>query len=215
MSLWTIQELEVAVEEALANAGYQDPSNRQIRSIPDTRTIRYYTTIGLIDRPVEMRGRTALYGFRHLLQLVAIKRLQAEGHSLQAIQQKLAGLPDQRLVDLAQLPKETDSNSQPDLPLDSDSSSEPSSLLSHSLVSDELDTSSDSRDPHFWKHRPDQTTSDPVEPKSLPLWIGIPLDQEVNLLIRGLDPLTSVDIQRIREAATSLLNFLKAQGYLS
>jgi DNA-binding transcriptional MerR regulator len=213
--LWTIQELETAVEEALANAGYQDPSNRQIRSIPDTRTIRYYTTIGLIDRPVEMRGRTALYGFRHLLQLVAIKRLQAEGESLQAIQQKLTGLPDQALVDLAQLPKEVASNAQPHLPLPSDLSSESSSLPSHSLELNESDPVSGTRDPHFWKHCPDQTTSDSVESTPLPLWIGIPLDTDVNLLLRGVAPLTAEDIQGIRQAATSLLNFLKAHRYLS
>ena len=49
----------------------------RVRAVPDRRAIRWYTTIGLIDRPVAHRGRTALYGPRHLLQLVAVKRLQA------------------------------------------------------------------------------------------------------------------------------------------
>jgi hypothetical protein len=31
-----------------------------------------------VDRPVEFRGRTALYGRRHVLQLTAIKRMQAK-----------------------------------------------------------------------------------------------------------------------------------------
>ena len=39
-----------------------------------------------------MRGRTALYGLRHLLQLVAIKRLQAKGYTLEQVQQALEGL---------------------------------------------------------------------------------------------------------------------------
>src|SRR4030095_943669 len=52
---------------------------------------------GLIDRPVAHRGRTALYGPRHLLQLVAVKRLQARGLPLVAIQQELAGATDTEL----------------------------------------------------------------------------------------------------------------------
>ena len=69
--------------------------------MPDRRTIRYYTTLGLIDRPAEMRGRTALYGRRHLLQFVAIKKLQARGRSLAEIQQALAGQTDKELARIA------------------------------------------------------------------------------------------------------------------
>src|SRR5262245_45243958 len=76
--LWTIDELGAQVALALS-VDYEGPHNSRIREVPDRRTIRYYTTLGLIDRPAEMRGRTALYGRRHLLQLVAIKRLQARG----------------------------------------------------------------------------------------------------------------------------------------
>jgi hypothetical protein len=50
-----------------------------------------------------MRGRTAMYGPRHLLQLVAIKRLQARGRSLVAIQAELAGATDTQLARVAQL----------------------------------------------------------------------------------------------------------------
>ena len=69
--------------------------------MPDLRTIRYYTTLGLLDRPAAMRGRTALYGPRHLLQLVAIKRLQARGLSLAAVQERVVGLSDAALRRLA------------------------------------------------------------------------------------------------------------------
>ncbi len=79
------------------------PPNGRVRDVPDRRTIRYYTTLGLIDRPAEMRGRTALYGRRHLLQLVAIKKLQARGQSLAEIQQALAGLTDKALGRVAEM----------------------------------------------------------------------------------------------------------------
>src|SRR5262249_33767362 len=80
-TLWTIDDLSARVAEALS-AGYAGVRSGRVRNVPDCRTIRYYTTLGLLDRPAVMRGRTALYGPRHLLQLVAIKRLQAQGLSL-------------------------------------------------------------------------------------------------------------------------------------
>jgi DNA-binding transcriptional MerR regulator len=81
---WTLAELvgEVAARIAALPA----PRNGQVRAVPDDRTIRYYGTIGLLDRPAAMRGRTALYGRRHLAQVIAIKRLQAMGRSLAEIQ---------------------------------------------------------------------------------------------------------------------------------
>jgi hypothetical protein len=71
--------------------------------VPDRRTIRWYATIGLVDRPAAMRGRTALYNRRHLLQLVAVKRLQAEGRSLASVQEDLLGAGDETLERIARL----------------------------------------------------------------------------------------------------------------
>src|SRR5438552_14836888 len=105
--LWTIDQLGAQTALALA-VDYAGSPNGRVRDVPDRRTIRYYTTLGLLDRPAEMRGRTALYGRRHLLQLVAIKRLQARGLSLAAIQQELLGLNDASLRRLARLPAESD-----------------------------------------------------------------------------------------------------------
>ena len=75
---WTLDELAERVDVALT-VDYAGPPSARVRAVPDRRAIRWYTTIGLIDRPVAHRGRTALYGPRHLLQLVAVKRLQASG----------------------------------------------------------------------------------------------------------------------------------------
>lgn len=89
---WTLSEL--ASEVAARIAALPAPSNGQVRAVPDERTIRYYGTIGLLDRPVAMRGRTALYGRRHLAQVVAIKRLQTMGRSLAEIQELWPTLDD-------------------------------------------------------------------------------------------------------------------------
>lgn len=114
-----MDELVERVRQALA-AEYPGAPNGRVRDVPDRRAIRWYTTTGLVDRPAGMRGRTALYGPRHLLQLVAVKRRQAEGHSLAAIQAELAGAGDAELALAARVPEEllTDDAAQaPDGPI--------------------------------------------------------------------------------------------------
>ncbi|MEU7901723.1 MerR family transcriptional regulator [Actinoplanes sp. NPDC049118] len=103
--MWTMDELVERVGRALS-AEYPGAPNGRIRDVPDRRAIRWYTTTGLVDRPAGMRGRTALYGPRHLLQLVALKRRQAQGHSLAAIQAELAGAADAELQLAARVPDE-------------------------------------------------------------------------------------------------------------
>src|SRR5262245_61775288 len=113
---WTLDELGDRVVEAL-RVGYAGVPSGRVRDVPDARTIRYYTTLGLLDRPA-LRGRSALYGPRHLRQLVAIKRLQAQGHSLAEIQRRLIGQPDATLERLARPPGEAharpDASPEPD-----------------------------------------------------------------------------------------------------
>lgn len=101
--LWTIEELSARVAEALS-VGYKGVPSNRVRDVPDLRTIRYYTTLGLLDRPAAMRGRTALYESRHLLQLVAIKHLQAQGLSLAAVQERVLGRSDPALRRIGQAP---------------------------------------------------------------------------------------------------------------
>jgi len=97
-------ELVARVAAALDGATYAGAPNGRVRDVPDARAIRWYATIGLVDRPAAMRGRTALYGPRHLLQLVAVKRRQAEGRSIAEIQAELAGAPDETLREIASIP---------------------------------------------------------------------------------------------------------------
>ena len=73
----------------------------RVSAAPDARTVRYYTTLGLLDRP-GYQGREARYGRRHLVQLVAIKALQAQGLSLSEVQQRLYGRSEQDLLSLAE-----------------------------------------------------------------------------------------------------------------
>lgn len=102
---WTLDELVGRVSAVLATVAYPGSPNGRVRELPDRRAVRWYTTTGLVDRPV-MQGRSATYRTRHLLQIVAVKRLQAQGLSLAEIQAKLAGATDETLRRLADVPDE-------------------------------------------------------------------------------------------------------------
>lgn len=109
---WTLEELCSVAEQVLGQAEVVSESGR-VRSTPDERTLRYYTTLGLLSRPAAFRGRTALYQRSHLAQVVAIKRLQAAGVALSDIQLQMVGLTPTELERLAQLPGELPEASTP------------------------------------------------------------------------------------------------------
>ena len=93
----TLPEVVAAIPSLLAR-DYEGVRNGRVRDLPDVRTIRWYQSLGVLDRPTEFRGRAALYGRRHLLQIAVIKKLQASGLSLEEIQ---AGLPGRTDAELA------------------------------------------------------------------------------------------------------------------
>jgi len=103
--MWTIDELVERVGAALT-AEYPGAPNGRVRDVPDRRAVRWYATTGLVDRPSAMRGRTALYETRHLLQLVAVKRRQAEGRTLAEIQAELTGATESTLAEIARVPED-------------------------------------------------------------------------------------------------------------
>jgi DNA-binding transcriptional MerR regulator len=216
-SLWTIDELGAEVALALS-VDYDGPPNSRVRDVPDRRTIRYYTTLGLIDRPAAMRGRTALYGRRHLLQLVAIKRLQARGQSLAEIQQQLVGLPPAALRRVARLP-----NSDVAEPASSAQESSgrragsfwaatpapvPGPEAGAAQMASESDTASSVHSALAGRGSEEALTI-----ANLPLQ-GIPLDDEVILLFAPSRPIDEDEIPAIRVAAAPLLKFLHTRRLL-
>ena len=103
LSLPEFADLAAAAVEA---AELEAPSSR-VRVVPGERMLRYYVTQGLMDRPevvTTAAGREARYGRRHLLQFLAVKRLQAGGASLAEIRAELARADADRLAQLAALP---------------------------------------------------------------------------------------------------------------
>ncbi|HET7632116.1 MAG TPA: MerR family transcriptional regulator [Gemmatimonadaceae bacterium] len=73
---------------ALVDAAGVRPTNASARAAPSPRAIRFYVASGLLDRP-KGAGTAATYGYRHLLQLLAIKIRQREGVTLEVIKQEM------------------------------------------------------------------------------------------------------------------------------
>jgi len=65
------------------------------------RLVRHYTTQGLLDKPLK-RGREARYSYRHLLQLLVLRRLLAEGYSTSSVHQLIGGQPNHALEQILQ-----------------------------------------------------------------------------------------------------------------
>jgi DNA-binding transcriptional MerR regulator len=209
--LWTIDELGAVVALTLAE-DYAGPPNKRVRDVPDRRTIRYYTTIGLLDRPAEMRGRTALYGRRHLAQIAAIKRLQARGLSLAEVQHRLLGITDAALHRLAKLPNLED------LASVESSAQEPGDRRANAFwtatpVAPAPETTEAIPDDATIMY--DTTPSEGVEElaPTLPQQ-GVPLGDEVILLLSPSRTIDEDDLPAIRAAAAPLLKLMQARRLL-
>ncbi|WP_433361660.1 MerR family transcriptional regulator [Actinoplanes sp. CA-142083] len=188
--MWTMDELVERVREALA-AEYPGAPNGRVRDVPDRRAIRWYTTIGLVDRPLGMRGRTALYGPRHLQQLVAIKRWQAEGRSLRQIQADFVWLSPRALDDASRIPE-------------------------HLLAANDPPgaTPDLAERPRFWADQPakGKDKTDPVRVAEAAPVHGVSLGGGAILLLPR--PVTDTDRAEIAEAAAPLLGLLESRGLI-
>jgi len=71
-----------------------------VTNVPDERTIRYYLAEGLIQSPEEKQGTASVFGYMNLLQLVAVKKLQAEHLPIRKIRELVAGKSEQELETL-------------------------------------------------------------------------------------------------------------------
>ena len=89
-------EFARAGEQVLAEMGLEQ-ARGTVTSVPDERTIRYYMTEGLIQTPGEKQGTASLFSYLNLLQLLTVKKLQAEHLPIRKIRELVAGKSEQEL----------------------------------------------------------------------------------------------------------------------
>jgi len=81
---WTLDEFVEAVNELLPQFLPLQKSHTRVREEITPRLVRHYTTQGMLDEPLK-EGRYATYVYRHLLQMLVVRRLLAEGYGASAI----------------------------------------------------------------------------------------------------------------------------------
>jgi DNA-binding transcriptional MerR regulator len=67
------------------------PASKRASSALSGRSVRWYTTAGILDAPGR-EGHAAAYGRRHLLQLLYTRQAQAKGATLDKIREDIAPL---------------------------------------------------------------------------------------------------------------------------
>ena len=87
---WNLSGLTSLVS-ALLGVSRVRPINAAAATVPNQRTVRFYVNRGLVAPP-EGRGTSAIYHYRHLLQLLFIKLRQMEGATLTVIEEELKRL---------------------------------------------------------------------------------------------------------------------------
>ncbi len=95
----TLDELVTEAARMIPHIAQEQPRYK-VSIYPDGRTIRYYINKGLVDRPSASPGRNPRFNYRHLLQVLAIKHLQAQYLPLNKIKGMLAGLDKRQLEEI-------------------------------------------------------------------------------------------------------------------
>ena len=68
-----------------------------VSEVPDERTIRYYLAEGLVPPAEDKQGTASVFGYRHLLQLLVVKKLQSEHLPIRKIRDLVDGRTEREL----------------------------------------------------------------------------------------------------------------------
>jgi DNA-binding transcriptional MerR regulator len=91
-----VTELAEEAAKILAESGPVQERGT-VRNLPDERTVRYYLSEGLLSPAEDKQGTASVFGYPHLLQLLVIKKLQAEHLPIRKIKQLVSGRSEREL----------------------------------------------------------------------------------------------------------------------
>ncbi len=81
---WSLDDFVKIVNLQLPQFLPEGTGNTRVRESVTVRLVRHYTSLGMVDEPLK-QGREARYTYRHMLQLLLVRRLLAEGYGSNAI----------------------------------------------------------------------------------------------------------------------------------
>ncbi|MDB9519887.1 MerR family transcriptional regulator [Roseofilum reptotaenium CS-1145] len=100
--LWSLEEFAQVLNELLPQfLPDQKSHSRRSREEVNPRLVRHYASQGLLDEPLK-QGRRASYTYRHLLQMLLIRRLLSEGFGISAMQSFVVAKTNTELESLLQ-----------------------------------------------------------------------------------------------------------------
>ena len=94
-----VAELAAAATGILENSDSQQ-GRGTVKEYPDERTVRFYLSEGLIPSPSDKQGTASVFGYLHLLALLAVKKLQAESIPIRKIREIINGRTENELEKL-------------------------------------------------------------------------------------------------------------------
>lgn len=98
---WSLEELVQIANELLPQFLPEEKAHTRVREEVTPRLVRYYTSQGLLDEPLKV-GREARYTYRHLLQVLLVRRLLTEGYGASVINTLARSKQDSELEALLQ-----------------------------------------------------------------------------------------------------------------
>lgn len=81
---WSLEDFVLVTNQFLPQYLPLTKNNTRIREEINPRLVRHYTSQGMLDEPLKS-GKFAVYTYRHLLQLLVVRRLLSEGIGSNAI----------------------------------------------------------------------------------------------------------------------------------
>ena len=91
-----VAELAGEAARILAESGLAQERGT-VSDVPDERTIRYYLTEGLISPAENKQGTASVFSYRHLLELLVVKKLQSEHLPIRKIRDLVGGRTEREL----------------------------------------------------------------------------------------------------------------------
>jgi DNA-binding transcriptional MerR regulator len=83
-SQWSLEDFVQITNALLPLYLPTQKAHSRVREDITPRLVRHYTSLGAMDEPLKV-GRNATYTYRHLLQLLVVRRLMAQGYGASAI----------------------------------------------------------------------------------------------------------------------------------
>ena len=168
------------VAERVVNAMNLEQSRGTVTSVPEERTIRYYLAEGLIQPTNERQGTASVFGYIHLLQVVAVKKLQAEHLPIRKIRELVSGKSETELESLIGIGSHSSKRV-----ADSDAKRYLESLLAPSLAQRSTTVPESARSRRMTAAAPRQQASRTSEPDQTAVWQRLEIEPGLELHIRS------------------------------